>query len=338
MINKSLVIFFIIVLSIFCITTTVSKKKEIAQQNKSTVNLYFNIDDNYVDYFLVTVYSIFKNNHSKSNIHIYLVEDDLSEKNKQRITNFVEKKHKQKIDILHFSNYEKMFNPKSFHYIKHISKISFARIFIGSLLPKDIDKVIYLDADILVREDISKLYNINIDNFTVGMASYLEEQSPFGSYNGGVVLINLKKWRQQKIEEKLLEYTQKAIKEIKKTDINIQPIDQDAYNIILKGKIYPLDSKWNTSSLMRVNNIYTHTSKEVNWDDNAYINHFYGYIKPWTLFPFARQYSLYYVYWLQSGEIKSMLKTFYEGFKRNIHFKEIIENDKRLSSQILRTP
>ncbi|MCQ2789231.1 MAG: glycosyltransferase family 8 protein [bacterium] len=322
MINKSLIAFFLIVLTLFCIKTSNFEKKEITQQHQNTVNIYFNIDNNYVDYFLVTAFSIFKNNKSKSNIHIFLVEDNITEKNKQRITDFVEKKHKQKIDIIHFSNYEKILNPQKYHYIDFISKISFARILVGSLIPQNIDKVLYLDADILVREDISKLYNINIDNFTVAMTPYIEERSPLGKYNGGVVLINLKKWREEKAEEKVLEYTKKALSEIKETDTNIPPIDQDAYNIIFKNKILSLDSKWNTASFMYFQNVLNHSTNEIKWNDKAYINHYYGYIKPWTVFPFPKQYTLYYLYWFQSGEIKSMLKTFYKGFKRNLQLKE----------------
>ena len=125
----------------------------------------------------------------------------------------------------------------------HITHTAYFRLLAARLLPQSIDKVIYLDADILVRRDLTELWNYDVgDHYCLAAINiacpfinarqaghtfqnsipYLAAISPIpnwrklgldGSapyFNSGVMLINLKRWRDESIEGKLLSVFEEA--------------------------------------------------------------------------------------------------------------------------------
>lgn len=132
----------------------------------------------------------------------------------------------------------------------------YARLFIENYLPANLERVLYLDADMIVRKDISQLWHTNLDgnimaavpdqripffeNEWSGIKNYRElgfsGDSPY--FNAGLFLVDLKKWREAGIGEKTL----KAVSD------NIEYADYpDQYgaNIALHGKWKLLDNTWN---------------------------------------------------------------------------------------------
>ena len=92
---------------------------------------------------------------------------------------------------------------------------SFLRIFIPEILP-ELDKALFVDSDTYVSHGITDLYNTNIDNIPCAMCCnmpiYQEMQREAGLskddpyYNAGVILLNLKYWRDNNIQNKILDY------------------------------------------------------------------------------------------------------------------------------------
>ncbi|MHC5729689.1 MAG: glycosyltransferase family 8 protein, partial [Nostoc sp.] len=136
-----------------------------------------------------------------------------------------------------------------------ITTAAYYRLLIPQLLPKQFHKAIYIDSDVIVQGNIEGLWNIDIGEYYLlaaqdlgapyvssprGLINYQELGiSPESKYfNSGVLVMNLKKWREDQIFEKVIEYL----------TINKQYVrwhDQDALNAILAGKWGELEPGWN---------------------------------------------------------------------------------------------
>lgn len=125
------------------------------------------------------------------------------------------------------------------------------RIMLPELLP-DLDKIIYLDADILANRDIKELWNTDISNYCLAAVQDLgiargiwsiavkRKEVPADRYfNSGVLYMNLKKIRTEgNMRELILEY----LKRTKETDLP----DQDALNVVYGEKTLFLEQDWNS--------------------------------------------------------------------------------------------
>jgi lipopolysaccharide biosynthesis glycosyltransferase len=137
------------------------------------------------------------------------------------------------------------------------SRSSYSRLFIDKKLPKDISRCLWLDTDLIINSDISALYDISLGEDIVGAvkdvsAQHLNEDlirhflhdlkldDPHHYFNAGVLLIDLKKWRENNIGEKAIHYARTHYHVL-----NAQ--DQDVLNAILKGKWKSLEERWNQS-------------------------------------------------------------------------------------------
>jgi lipopolysaccharide biosynthesis glycosyltransferase len=160
-------------------------------------------------------------------------------------------------------------------------KSVFYRFYIDKAFPNNKNKALYIDSDIFVNDSIHKLFNINLKNNVIGAIedpgiafnrnylSKIKMQSDL-YFNSGVLLINLKKWRSEKI-------TNKLEKTIKKLGFNLKSPDQDLLNIVFEKKFKLINPKWNLQTIMYLNIKYW---KYLN---NTGIHHF-TFIKPWRSF------------------------------------------------------
>ena len=100
---------------------------------------------------------------------------------------------------------------------QRLSKVVFFRCLLSSLLPDSVEKVIYMDCDMLVLQPLDKLWNTPLENFALAATPDSLEPNPkhpqrlcydtnYGYFNGGLLLINLKYWREHDIESKCREY------------------------------------------------------------------------------------------------------------------------------------
>lgn len=248
-----------------------------------TINIVFSSDNNYAQFMGVAICSIFENKKEDYLIDIYVLDGGIKEDNKIKLK-VLEDRYNFKI------NYIKIDTDffKDFFISRQITQASYYRIIIPDLLP-NISKIIYLDCDIVVINDIYELFNINIDNYyfaAVDEENYIPEKfkklkipkyEPY--FNAGVMLINLDKWRKNNISKKLTEY---IIFMNNKLDAH----DQDAMNAVLYGKWLPIEKKYNYMTSFR----HKYSSEE-----NIHIIH-YIEIKPWkylSINPFNKEYFYY---------------------------------------------
>jgi lipopolysaccharide biosynthesis glycosyltransferase len=134
--------------------------------------------------------------------------------------------------------------------LPYISKMTFARLLIPSILSNKSGKVLYLDSDILVVAGLARLCSIDLGNSAVAAvpdpldASIkrnkrgLESVPRVSSYfNAGMLLVDLDNWRSRQITEKALHYLDRFPR---------SPFsDQDALNVACDGEWKQVGTEWN---------------------------------------------------------------------------------------------
>ncbi|HDR1023071.1 TPA: glycosyltransferase family 8 protein, partial [Pasteurella multocida] len=135
--------------------------------------------------------------------------------------------------------------------IGYISLATYARLKAVDYLPCDINKIIYLDVDLLVFDDLTPLWETNIENYGIAACfdSFIEceipehkfmiDLSPENYYfNAGVMVLNLDLWRKIDVFNSSLDWLGKYGKKAKYQD-------QDILNGIFKNNVYYLDCRFN---------------------------------------------------------------------------------------------
>ncbi|MDO4997949.1 MAG: glycosyltransferase family 8 protein [Neisseria sp.] len=122
--------------------------------------------------------------------------------------------------------------------LKHInSESTFYRLFLAELLPKELDKVLYLDADLIATGDLRPLFDLNLDDFPLAAVidPFARDIHQRQEFNAGVLLINLTLWRQ-------IQFAQHAISLLKpEKALN----DQDVLNAYFKKNYLELNRGFN---------------------------------------------------------------------------------------------
>lgn len=269
------------------------------------MNVILSTDNNYVQHCAVTMMSILENN---TDVKIFLLTEGLTKENEFILYKLVKDKNAV-LNILKVDSsfLRKVPMPK---HLAHISIATYYRLFVASLLPPEVDKIIYLDCDLIVRKDLSELYNINIENYSLA-AVYQDDPlllttemerlnipKDKGYFNAGVLLINLDYWRKNNIEDKLLNY-------IKDNYDNIVYHDQDTLNGLLYDHVYMLPCKWNMLTAYFCETVNCFTSSKCVIYRNEILSgsgadpavvHYVGAIKPWhweSVHPFKNDYYFY---------------------------------------------
>ena len=182
-------------------------------------------------------------------------------------------------------------------YWKGGGKGSLMRLLLPEILPS-IDKIIYLDYDIVVQTDIGKMWEFPIENYLIGACSddlifpskskiYQKKAEkrmliPTGSYfNSGVLIMNLKKLRENEFTSKTLQFIN--------TNQYIDAPDEAAANWFCQGKYLQLPRKYNVFSWRQ--------------DINEYLSdcivHYCGK-KPWDIYLDTNADKLYWDYLLRT--------------------------------------
>ena len=213
------------------------------------LNVVFAADNNYASFLSISLLSLLKHNENDfENINVYILDDVINNKNKQKIISLTENPscsitfiETKKIDEMDFSVLGLTRN------LNKSSLTTYARLFMSSLLPKHVDKVIYLDCDSLVvdsynelwKEDISNYYCAGVlDGINTSVKRFLGFKDDETYINAGFLLVNLKKWREDKVEEKFIKF-------MDENQNRFYQHDQGVLNNIFKNQILIVEPKYN---------------------------------------------------------------------------------------------
>ena len=254
------------------------------KQEKITV--FFAVDDNYVDFLLISLESIIDNAKDENYCYqFYIMHNGLSKESRKKIKHL--SKHRFTIRFFnvlgHLSSLENRFKVRDYYTMTTYYRLLIPDAFFY------INKALYLDCDIVVLNDLSKLYKYDIGDNLVGaipdasvqivpeFIKYVESSLKIkreNYFNAGILIMNLKKMRQTHLLRRVLDISKNVV-------FNIAQ-DQDLLNVICKDSVYYLPAEWNlmpigqknpNPSLIHYNLIY----KPWKRDDVLYQEHFWRY-------------------------------------------------------------
>lgn len=246
--------------------------------SKDDVNLFFACDDNYIPMFAVVLESIreFADKNRKYNIKV-LNTGNISEYNRNRLISEYSSNN-MNIEFVDISDRVSSICEK-LHTRDYYSKSTYFRLFIPALYPH-LNKALYLDCDILLLDDVAKLYDNDLKNNLVGaipdesvwavpeFQRYVMNRINLDDYkkyfNAGILLMNLDRLRKINFEDLFLEL-------ISNITFNVAQ-DQDYLNTICKDNVLFLDKGWNKMPII----------DDMNLSDIKLIHYNLSY-KPWHL-------------------------------------------------------
>lgn len=263
-------------------------KKEI---NINKVDVAFILDDGFVIPTATAITSLLENKDESTYYNIYLVVSDLSQNNIDKFLKYSGEKSSVNIIECSSKKYESLHNFDSSQ--PCCASISALLKFELPNLLNHLDKVLYLDGDILVHGDLSELFNTHLDQEYVaavkdsGKMYYSSEitKKLDNYFNSGVMLLNLRKLREDSMPQKLFD--------AKKHSTDTSLMDQNVLNIVFNDKVKYLDIKYNFLylNLVRAKNKYTIEQLNTMYSSNyssledvhikAKVIHFSSKDKPW---------------------------------------------------------
>jgi lipopolysaccharide biosynthesis glycosyltransferase len=272
-----------------------------------TMNIVFSSDKNYTQLMGVALYSIFENKKGNYPIDIYVLDGGILKKDIKRL-NILENKYNFKIKYIKIDT--SLF--KDFHTKNFYTQAVYYRIIIPRLLPH-LKKVLYLDCDIVVQDDIYELYNTDINNYLfaaiedifTGKKRHELLNIPLKEkyFNSGVLLMNIEKSKEINAPETILKFVNDYPEKLKYCD-------QDAINSTMCGNFLCMEQKYNYIANTEVSTL----DKFFNLDDIKIIH--YAGTKPWNFFDndiFIKKY-FYYLNKTPWRNLKYI--NFYKGRKR----------------------
>lgn len=243
-------------------------------EKKDDIITLVTVCDNHFAVLLAALIKSIEVNHtSGERLELYIVQDGISTENRSKI----EAPVNREMITIHWLSIKQAIPEKSSLPLDHSSfpRNVYVRLFIPCFIPRGITKVLYLDADMIVKKDISGLWNTDLQQYTLaavadrsekvssswgGITNYRElGLDPETRYlNSGLLLLDPVKWREQNITAKIIDCVN-----ANRRYTNFP--DQYGLNVVFAGQWLELDRRWNTYSIRN--------------EPDPYIIHFIG-IKP----------------------------------------------------------
>ncbi len=279
------------------------------------IPIFFAADDTYVKFMMVTMKSIIANTSSKYRYRMHVLHTNITLENQKLVKRMETRNCK-----IHFHNVtaelEKI--EKNLSIRDYYSSTTYYRVFIAEMFPQ-YDKVLYVDSDTIIREDIAELYKYSLGFHYIGAirdqlvvqteiyGDYVEKVlgiSRGAYFNAGVVLLNCVQFRRKKILKQFVE--------LLGSYSFVVAQDQDYLNILCKDHVLWLDPRWN---VQMVGTIPCEESK-------IKLVHYNLAMKPWH-YKDCRFGDFFWEYAKQTlkyNELLHVLNTFSEEDRKKDHY------------------
>ncbi len=244
----------------------------------TNIPIFLSADNNYAPFVATTIASVCHN--TKSFCDFYVFDGGISVENKLKIEKLKNSFNNFTIEFIEVNEQREFSTIRYQNAANHVSLSTYNRFLIPQLKP-NLNKVLYLDVDIIVLKDIEALYNISLQSYPVAAvpesffntSQKLEIQKRLNLgknhqyFNAGVLLIDNNYWVKNKIFSKALE-TEQIYRE------NLKFADQDILNIVFNENFLVLPEQFNYMSQFKTKN------------KQMIIRHFNTGTKPWQLKPY----------------------------------------------------
>jgi len=297
-----------------------------AVRRTGKVNICMSFDDHYAPHADVAITSLISNAHPEQVIDFYIICDErLTQANREKIKSAQIRAPEVRF---HFLPVSASMLPALPLNRKYISLNTYYRLLMQRLLPATIEKIIYLDSDVVVCGNIAELWDTETEGYCIAgvqdeggvfQARRLHPYAHQDYINAGVLLFNFRE-----INRRFPDMFMTCFERFYQHRGLITLQDQDILNIIFKDCIKTLPLKWNVSSRMFTFNELEHKYSLAMADEainSPYILHFTDSKKPWGMFC---DHPLRHIYWQyrEAGQysLLSMRERFTRKFQGNIHY------------------
>lgn len=264
----------------------------------NNIPVVFSIGDEYVPVFAVALKSIIACSSEENHYDILILDTDISEAHKRDLGGLLGNHDNFSLRYVSVLPYLASWDIRTYSYIP-------VRTYYRLLIPQlftSYDKVLYLDADLVVCQDIATLFAtdigeayiaavsdpdflgqlrlIHMDTFSYATKD-LGLENPFAYVQAGVMLFNVTALNRHEIGPEFL----------KASECGYRYADQDVLNQVCQHHVHVLSPIWNVLTdykHLRVRHIISHAPKEVyaaylDARKHPAIIHYAGSVKPWTV-------------------------------------------------------
>jgi len=229
------------------------------------MDIVYSIDDNFIPQAAALTASVLENfiasgaDHCSGRFRFHILSNGICDANRQKFTAFAAKRGAEVFfyDLGNFEDrLEKILGakPETGRFVKAV----LGRIFAASYLPEDVERFLYLDADMIARGNIAPLFDMDLkgyvlaavaeptiyENLVVEQGTSDREDGAEGRisgkayFNTGLLLVDRRAWNREDAAGKCLDWY---------TEHNgrFDFADQDIMNHALAGRILPLSQRWN---------------------------------------------------------------------------------------------
>lgn len=217
---------------------------------KDELNLVWASDDNYAFLAGVSLTSVLINNQDYEIINVWILDDNISMKEKEQLKSCVARFDRNIAFIDTQKSLEKIKNLNARSWGKAKSYSAYSRLFLADMLQEyDVERVIYIDCDIVFDGSIREIAEWNLENKPLAMAidyNRLEIRELLNLhfddryYNSGLIVMDLTRWKECQCTERILEH-------MTCVGANYPFVDQDLINCVLKNGITLLPLKYNVN-------------------------------------------------------------------------------------------
>lgn len=252
------------------------------------VPVFFATNDKYCAFCGVTIASIIDNASENTFFDVKVLYSELSYSKIKKFEGLSNSKCKIKcVDVSAYIDGRNYYDGVT-NYTNHITKETFYRLLIPEIF-SELDRIIYLDCDLVVCADLTELYETELEGKTIGAVysveqwekdnkGFLPNDDPHEWFNAGVMVIDIKKYNEKGYAERCREELAKQVFDVG---------DQDLLRLVCYGDVHYLPFEWNVMwhhihnggyGLKDNNRFLYNAAKEA-----PKIVHYSGNVKPWNI-------------------------------------------------------
>jgi lipopolysaccharide biosynthesis glycosyltransferase len=216
----------------------------VKEGNELAMNIVFSSDDNYMGLLAASMLSLLENKDEDDDIQLFVFDDNIKEESKKQMDAMLEP-YGQKITYMRVPT-EKELIGRTLP-TQRWSTTMILRLFVGSIFPEDIERIIFLDCDVLVLGSLKELWETELKGHYIGGVLECSGNArkrnlglkPDATYiNAGVEIIDLKALRESDAEERYRKF-------LCENSGYIPEVEQGTVNACISQWILPIHPKWN---------------------------------------------------------------------------------------------
>lgn len=208
------------------------------------MNIVFSSDDNYTGLMAVAMLSLMEHNREVPDLHFYVFDDAIRPESKEKLRQVTEPFGRD-ITYLRVPTTEELTGVVFQN--QRWSSTMILRLYVGSLFPKEIKRIIFLDCDVLVLDSLRELWEMDLEGCYLGGVQECSGDKrkanlglpPEAHYiNAGVEVIDLDRLRQSDAEARYTGF-------IRRANGYIPEVEQGTVNACISEHIKLIHPRWN---------------------------------------------------------------------------------------------